>query len=396
VGFFDLPAFALRERLPQLIKRKKDEVCDWAYSYRYFSSWPAYSSNPAGRWLLSLVPYSRLRPAATPLLSGTHTRVWPPQTHASLLSTTHSRMYAMMHLAIHDALNAIDRRFQPYVLDKPAEPGAFPDAAVAAAARDVLVPLLAQLPRELPFIIQSCIDASIASVETAYTAALAALPDGPAKTQGIAVGQAAAAAILARRAADGAVGPFLNSNCPQESPPGKYQCTPGFRFIAFEVWGKVNLFVLQDSAQFRPGPPYALNDKNYTADFNEVKSLGGDGLATPSARTADQTEIAYFWWESSPLKWNRIARAVSVNAGFTPWQNARLFGLLNMALADGYVAAMSATKNHYNYWRPVTAIRTGETDGNSDTVGDPPGHRYVRPLRTKTTPPSRHSRRSRC
>ena len=128
--------------------------------------------------------------------------------------------------------------------------------------------------------------------------------------------------------------------------------------------------MLQDSAQFRPGPPYAVTDKNYAADFNEVKSLGGDGLTTPSARTADQTEIAYFWWESSPLKWNRIARAVSVNTGLNPWQNARLFGLLNMALADGYVA-MSATKNYYNYWRPVTAIRTGETDNNPETVGDP-------------------------
>jgi PAP2 superfamily len=281
-----------------------------------------------------------------------------------------SRMYAMMHLAIHDALNAIDRRFQPYAFDKRMEPGASPDAAVAAAARDVLVPLLGQLPRELPFITQSCIDAGIASVEAAYTAALAALPDAPAKAQGVAVGQAAASAILARRAEDGAVGPFLNSNCPQESPPGKYQCTPGFRFIAFEVWGKVTPFVLQDSAQFRPGPPYAVTDKGYTADFNEVKSLGGDSVTTPSTRTADQTEIAYFWWESSPLKWNRIARAVSVNTGFNPWQNARLFGLLNMALADGYVA-MSATKNYYSYWRPVTAIRTGETDGNPDTVGDP-------------------------
>ena len=128
--------------------------------------------------------------------------------------------------------------------------------------------------------------------------------------------------------------------------------------------------MLQDSAQFRPGPPYAVTHKGYTADFNEVKSLGGDGVTTPSTRTADQTEIAYFWWESSPLKWNRIARAVSVNTGFNPWQNARLFGLLNMALADGYVA-MSATKNYYSYWRPVTAIRTGETDGNPDTVGDP-------------------------
>jgi len=281
-----------------------------------------------------------------------------------------SRIYAMMHIAIHDALNAIDRKFQPYVFDKRVEPGASPQAAVAAAARDVMVPLLGQLPRELPFITQPCIDASLASVEAAYTAALGALPDAPAKAQGIAAGQAAAAAILARRAADGAVGPFLNSSCPQDPSPGKYQCTPGFQFVAFEVWGKVTPFALQDSTQFRPGPPYAVTEKAYTADYNEVKSLGGDGSTTPSTRTADQTQIAYFWWESSPLKWSRIARTASANSGFSPWQNARLFALLNMALADGYVA-MSATKNHYGYWRPVTAIRAGETDGNPDTAGDP-------------------------
>src|SRR6516165_6482166 len=251
-----------------------------------------------------------------------------------------SRMYAMMHIAIHDALNAIDRRFQPYAFDKRVEPGASPEAAVAAAARDVMVPLLGQLPRELPFITQACIDASLASVEAAYSAAIAALPDGPAKTQGIAAGQAAAAAILTRRTADGAVGPFLNTSCPQDTSPGKYQCTPGYQFVAFEVWGKVTPFALQDSAQFRPGPPYAV------------------------------TEIAYFWWESSPLKWSRIARSASANSGFSPWQNARLFALLSMALADGYVA-MSATKNHYSYWRPVTAIRAGEADGNPDTTGDP-------------------------
>ncbi len=277
-------------------------------------------------------------------------------------------MYAIMHVAIHDALNAIDRRFQPYAFDKRVEPDASPDAAVAAAARDVLVPLLGQLPR-LPFITQSCVDAGVASVEAAYTAALAALPDTPAKAQGIVVGQAAAAAILARRAVDGPAGPFLNFSCPKDTPPGKYQCTPGAPFIAFEVWEKVTPFVLQDSAQFRPGPPYAVTDKAYTADFNEVKSLGGDGATTPSARTPDQTQIAFFWWESSPLKWSRIARTVSANSGFSPWQNARLFALLNMALADGYVA-MCATKNHYSYWRPVTAIQAGETDGNPDTSGD--------------------------
>jgi hypothetical protein len=128
--------------------------------------------------------------------------------------------------------------------------------------------------------------------------------------------------------------------------------------------------VLQDTTQFRPGPPYEVIEKGYTADFNEIKSLGGDGVATPSARTADQTEIALFWYESSPLKWSRIARAVSINKGLNLWENARLFGLLNMALTDGYIA-MVATKNHYNYWRPVTAIQMGETDGNPDTIGDP-------------------------
>jgi hypothetical protein len=153
-----------------------------------------------------------------------------------------SRMYAMMHVAIHDALNAIDHRSRPYAFDMQADPGASPDAAVAAAARDVLVPLIGQLPLEL--VAQSCIAAGVASVEADYTAALAAIPDGQAKVQGIAVGQAAAAAILALRAADGAVGPFLNFNCPQDTDPGEYQCTPGFPFIAFEEWENVTPFVL--------------------------------------------------------------------------------------------------------------------------------------------------------
>ena len=278
-----------------------------------------------------------------------------------------SRIYAMMQVAIHDALNAIDRRARPYAFEK-TEPGASPDAAVAAAARDVLVPLIGQLPLEL--VSQSCIDAGIASVEANYATALAAIPDDPRKAQGIALGQAAAAAILALRSADGAVGPFLNFACPQVTNPGEYQCTPGTPFIAFEVWENVTPFVLKDSSQFRPGPPYAVTRKKYTADFNEVKSLGGDGITTPSARTADQTEIALFWFESSPLKWNRIARTVSADQGLDLWENARLFGLLNLALADGYLA-MVDSKNHYNYWRPVTAIQTGDTDGNPDTTGDP-------------------------
>jgi hypothetical protein len=96
----------------------------------------------------------------------------------------------------------------------------------------------------------------------------------------------------------------------------------------------------------------------------------GRGRTTPSTRTADQTEIALVWWESSPLKWNRIARAVAVTRGLTLWENARLFGLLNMALADGYIA-MADAKNHYHFWRPITAIQEGDNDSNAQTAGDP-------------------------
>jgi hypothetical protein len=106
------------------------------------------------------------------------------------------------------------------------------------------------------------------------------------------------------------------------------------------------------------------------ADFAEGKRLGGDGITTPSERSAEQTEIALFWVESSPLQWNRIARTVSAETRLDLWEQARLFGLLNMAMADGYISSFE-TKYHYNYWRPVTAIQTADTDGNPNTSADP-------------------------
>jgi PAP2 superfamily len=281
-----------------------------------------------------------------------------------------SRMYATMHIAIHDALNAIDRRSRPYAFNMRVEQRTSPDAAVAAAARTVLITLINQLPSELtPAACPDSVERGVASVEADYAAALAMIRDGPAKRRGVALGEASAAAILALRATDGAVGPFLNFNCPQNTKPGEFQCLPGTPFIPFEGWADVTPFVLKNSSQFRPGPPYRVTSRKYAADYNEVKSLGGDGVTTPSARRRDQTEIALYWWESSPLKWNRVARIVSPGQGLDLWENARLFGLLNMALADGYIA-MKATKNHYNYWRPVTAIRNGDTDGNPRTSGN--------------------------
>jgi hypothetical protein len=276
-----------------------------------------------------------------------------------------SRMYAMMHIAVHDALNAINRRSKPYVLDLQGPSTPSIEATVAAAARDVLVPLLGEIPREaFP---QECIDAGVASVEADYAAALSAIPDGAPKTQGIAVGHAAAAIILAPRIADGSDTPLLDFDYPQGTNPGEYRFTPGTPFAGGVEWGNVTPFVLKDSTQFRPGPPYEVTSKKYTADFNEVKMLG---VRIGSTRTAEQTQIAHFWVESSPLQWNRIARAISAAERLDVWENARLFGLLNLALADGYIG-VSEAKYHYNYWRPVTAIQLAEMDGNPDTIADP-------------------------
>ena len=288
-----------------------------------------------------------------------------------------SRMYAMTHVAIHDALNAIDRRSRPYAFSGRASRGASPKAAVAAAARDVLVALLSQIPAPFP---PSCGAAGVASVEADYAAALGRIPEGRAKRRGIEVGKAAAAAILALRAGDGADTPLIVMDYPQGTNPGEYRFTPGTPFAFAPGWADVTPFVLRESSQFRPGPPYAVTSGKYTADFNEVKRLGGDDVTTPSDRTSEQTQIALFWVESSPLQWNRIARTVSAKKRLDLWRQARLFGLLNMALADGYVGSFD-TKYHYNYWRPVTAIQMGDTDGNPNTSADPTWTPLV------TTPP---------
>jgi hypothetical protein len=232
----------------------------------------------------------------------------------------------------------------------------------------VLVPLIRQLSTLVP---PACVDTAVASVEADYAAALGAVHDGRAKTRGVAVGQAAAAAILALRSTDRAQALLVGDpNYPQGTAPGVYRFTPGTPFAFAPKLGEMTPFVLRAGSQFRPGPPHAVTDSGYTADFDEVKGLGGDGVTTPSVRTGDQTQIALFWVESSPLQWNRIARTVAAGARLDAWEQARLFGLLDMALIDGYIGTFE-TKYLYNFWRPVTAIRLAATDGNPDTAADP-------------------------
>ena len=275
-----------------------------------------------------------------------------------------SRLYAMTHIAIHDALNAINRRSRPYAFDNQAPSGASPEAAVATAAHDVLVALINQNPSIFP---PECKTAGLASVETDYTAALGAIPAGSAKTQGITVGQAAAAAILALRANDGSGTLSIDTGYVQGTVPGAWRFTPGVPFAFAPGWANVTPFVLRDASQYSPGPPYKLTSKKYAEDVNEVQRLG---VKTGSSRTPEQTQIGLFWIESPPLSWNRIARAVSAAEGLDLWENARLFGLLNIAMADGYVGTFD-TKFHYKFWRPVTAIQLADTDGNPKTTADP-------------------------
>ncbi len=275
-----------------------------------------------------------------------------------------ARMYAMAHAAMHDALNAIERKSRAYVFDTQVTAATSSPAAIATAARDVLVSVIMQLQESA-----ACIQNGVASVEADYTAALAAIPNGVEKSRGVVLGQAAAAAVISLRALDGSDTELMDRGYPQGSEPGEFRFTPGIPFAFAPEWGDVTPFVLNSGSQFRARPPYKVDSEKYAKDFNEVKSLGGDGILS-NARTPEQTEIAFFWVESSPLAWNRLARDVSAQRHLTLHENARLFGLLTLAMADGYIGSWEG-KYHYNFWRPVTAIHLADTDGNPDTEGDP-------------------------
>ncbi len=263
-----------------------------------------------------------------------------------------SRTYAMAFTAAHDALNAINRRYKPYLSDLQA-PDANPDAAVATAMAEVL---------------KAALPSQASALAAAYVAALAKVADGSAKTAGIALGQKTAQAILAARASDGsaqAQGPYTPAGT-SASSPGAYQFTPPFDFAAFVNWGGVKPFVISAANQFRSAAPYALTDSAYTVDFNEVKNLGSAGSTT---RTAEQTQIARFWLENTPMSWQRIAVRIAAEKKLNGWDQARLFALLQVAQADAYVASFDS-KYFYKFWRPISAIRAAASDSNADTTAD--------------------------
>jgi hypothetical protein len=287
-----------------------------------------------------------------------------------------SRIYAMINVAMHDALNNIVPKYQTYALNNARDKDADPNAAVAQAAHDVIV---AQLPPQQGF------------ADELLNTSLASIADGEAKTRGIALGKAAAVAILAKRTNDGSD----NAQIPytQGSLPGEYRSTPPFDgppfngFVAVPAWGNIKPFCLASSSQFRPVAPYAINSPEYTTDYNDVKNLGA---AIGSTRTADQTEIAIFWLENAPLAFNRIARTMIATYNLDAWKSARLLALLQLAEADANIACFEA-KFYYNYWRPITAIRLGNADGNANTVGDASWDVLAPPTPPVPDYPSNHS-----
>jgi hypothetical protein len=263
-----------------------------------------------------------------------------------------ARNLALVHVAMFDAVNAIDRSYEPYAAHVHASRGASQEAAAAQAAHDTLAALY---PAR-----QAVFDAALAED-------LADIPPGRAR-QGIEVGQEVARQILTLRSNDGSSA--IVTYTPPNNDPGQWQPTPpDFSPAANVHVPLITPFAVASSSQFRPGPPPALTSPEYAAAFNEVKALGS---ANSTARTADQTQVGLLW--RLPLTnhqvWNRIAQDVAAARQTSLPETARLFALLDMALNDG-LQTSNESKYHYTLWRPVTAIRRAAEDGNPATEADP-------------------------
>ena len=272
-----------------------------------------------------------------------------------------SRALAILHAAIYDAVNGIARTNEPYFVQSAVPASASKEAAAIAAAHEVLATLF---PIYVP------------SFDELYVSALATISNSPHKRSGIAWGQSVATQILAWRATDNS---DATVPAPTASGPGAWQPTPpAFAPYLLPQWAFVTPFAMPTEFYFRPTGPPSLQSAKYLEDYEQVKALGA---AVGSARTPEQTLIALFWadgpgTETPPGHWNSIAQSVATSRGNTLEENARLFALLNLAMADAAICAWDA-KYFYNFWRPVTAIRNGDTDGVATTIGDPTWSSFI-------------------
>jgi hypothetical protein len=284
-----------------------------------------------------------------------------PTAHASTLS------FAMVHGAVYDAVNSIDRRHRRYLPVPPASRSASQDAAAATASFRVLSALY---PAQLP------------TLQPLYDSSLAAVADGRAKTRGIAAGEAAAAAMLKAREHDGRLPAGTPYPYPQGTTPGAWRVSPPLTAVDPAWWvGDVRPFMIPSARWFRTDGPNDLRSRAYAKDFNEVKELGAFASTT---RTADQTTAAIFWQAQPLLLYGGVIRDLYARYRLSTAQNARLFGMVTLAAADGAIVCWN-DKYARLFWRPIDAIRLADTDGNPATEADPTWRPLFDPA-TPTTP----------
>ncbi len=260
------------------------------------------------------------------------------------------RIAAITQAAVFDAVNGIDRRYPPYFVAPEAPAGASRRAAAVQAAYVVLKALL---------------PAQAAGLERQRDASIAAIASSPQSVSlGVDWGSFVANSLLAARSTDG----FPNGGVPDPGDTSVGKWRPEAGLPAVTPWLAVlTPFAMPSPDHFRPNGPPALTSAAYASEFAEVKSLG---RATGSSRTADQTVIAFFWTDNTISHWNRIATAMAQQRRTSLSQNARIFALLNIAMADAGIAVWDA-KFHYRFWRPFSAIPLADTDGNNATIADP-------------------------
>ncbi|HEX6124868.1 MAG TPA: vanadium-dependent haloperoxidase [Pyrinomonadaceae bacterium] len=265
---------------------------------------------------------------------------------SNLDTPTGNRALAIMHTAIYEAVNAITKKYPASDLKLNGSRGASVDAAVATASRAILVKL---------------VPAKALDVEIAFKKAMAAIPEGMSKIEGSSVGERAAAAILAIRMEDG----FTTAETYRPyTIAGVYVPT---QVPLVSHWPSRRPWLMTSPSQFRPGPPPDLKSEQWARDYNEIKAIGSKNS---KIRTQDQTDIAKFWEATGAVIYHGLVRSVADSPGRDVTQNARLFMAVTQATDDAMIAVFDA-KYHYNFWRPITAIRNGDIDGNDATERDP-------------------------
>lgn len=258
---------------------------------------------------------------------------------------TANRALAIMHTAIYEAVNAITKKYPTGDVKLNASRAASVDAAISTASRAVLVKL---------------VPSKAIDVEILYSKAMALIPNGASKNEGTSVGERAAAAILADRTDDGFAA--VETYRPY-TIAGVYVPTV---VPLVSQWAQRKPWLMTSASQFRPGPPPDLKSEQWASDYNEIKAIGAKNSKT---RTQDQTDIARFWEATGAVIYHGLVRGVASSPGRDVTRNARLFMAVTQAVDDAMIAVFDA-KYHYNFWRPITAIRNGDIDGNDATERD--------------------------